>query len=222
MFFQAEEGIRVSPVTGVQTCALPISHAPRGTCFITSSLALLRRPGLGCVGGLLPCCVGRVGGARGIISFRRRCRAGSEPCATLGKRRNLDATVNFFRSRGEGQRGGGLCPGILTNPYPLGRGGAETMAYRDRPPAKTANQSPWGGGERRPLHHGPIPWGGGRGGKGKKKGGQRGIRKKKGGASGDEEKNTCTNGTRKKRTPPEGGTRHRSEDTRPQIATYDT
>src|SRR5260370_23580262 len=28
-FFQAEDGIRDSSVTGVQTCALPISHAKR-------------------------------------------------------------------------------------------------------------------------------------------------------------------------------------------------
>src|SRR5699024_11373646 len=28
-FFQAEDGIRDRNVTGVQTCALPISHAPR-------------------------------------------------------------------------------------------------------------------------------------------------------------------------------------------------
>src|SRR5437762_10606714 len=27
-FFQAEDGIRDTSVTGVQTCALPISHAP--------------------------------------------------------------------------------------------------------------------------------------------------------------------------------------------------
>src|SRR5690625_6440798 len=29
-FFQAEDGIRDGHVTGVQTCALPISHAARG------------------------------------------------------------------------------------------------------------------------------------------------------------------------------------------------
>src|SRR5699024_11965385 len=29
-FFQAEDGIRVRNVTGVQTCALPISFVPRG------------------------------------------------------------------------------------------------------------------------------------------------------------------------------------------------
>src|SRR5204862_4930478 len=29
-FFQAEDGIRDLYVTGVQTCALPISHSPRG------------------------------------------------------------------------------------------------------------------------------------------------------------------------------------------------
>src|SRR5207248_6426696 len=30
-FFQAEDGIRDRTVTGVQTCALPISNAPRNT-----------------------------------------------------------------------------------------------------------------------------------------------------------------------------------------------
>ena len=36
-FFQAEDGIRASPVTGVQTCALPISgcHTGNTTCFFT-------------------------------------------------------------------------------------------------------------------------------------------------------------------------------------------
>src|SRR5467141_4415941 len=35
-FFQAEDGIRDSSVTGVQTCALPISTQP-GCCEATSS-----------------------------------------------------------------------------------------------------------------------------------------------------------------------------------------
>src|SRR5207244_8685314 len=32
-FFQAEDGIRDDLVTGVQTCALPISHRPEGTAL---------------------------------------------------------------------------------------------------------------------------------------------------------------------------------------------
>src|SRR6476661_9079951 len=34
-FFQAEDGIRDSSVTGVQTCALPISNAPNGPALRT-------------------------------------------------------------------------------------------------------------------------------------------------------------------------------------------
>src|SRR2546427_9355648 len=41
-FFQAEDGIRDLTVTGVQTCALPISQAPAGSACISGSLA--RRP----------------------------------------------------------------------------------------------------------------------------------------------------------------------------------
>src|SRR5260370_40180843 len=38
-FFQAEDGIRDSSVTGVQTCALPISrHLPRGKCLAKGRL----------------------------------------------------------------------------------------------------------------------------------------------------------------------------------------
>src|SRR5256885_9663009 len=39
-FFQAEDGIRDYKVTGVQTCALPISPSPTSS---TKSLLLLRR-----------------------------------------------------------------------------------------------------------------------------------------------------------------------------------
>src|SRR5256886_7362544 len=38
-FFQAEDGIRVLTVTGVQTCALPISPAPRVATAAKSSRA---------------------------------------------------------------------------------------------------------------------------------------------------------------------------------------
>src|SRR5207245_5731267 len=34
-FFQAEDGIRDATVTGVQTCALPISERARGSCSRT-------------------------------------------------------------------------------------------------------------------------------------------------------------------------------------------
>src|SRR5438067_13669742 len=36
-FFQAEDGIRDRNVTGVQTCALPISHASYGACGLGSN-----------------------------------------------------------------------------------------------------------------------------------------------------------------------------------------
>src|SRR5215468_12159235 len=38
-FFQAEDGIRHRDVTGVQTCALPISCAPSGRCDRASTRA---------------------------------------------------------------------------------------------------------------------------------------------------------------------------------------
>src|SRR5437764_1748530 len=36
-FFQAEDGIRDTSVTGVQTCALPISGTPSPSCWISRS-----------------------------------------------------------------------------------------------------------------------------------------------------------------------------------------
>src|SRR5688500_20078035 len=38
-FFQAEDGIRDYKVTGVQTCALPISGAPRGAPSASPAMA---------------------------------------------------------------------------------------------------------------------------------------------------------------------------------------
>src|SRR5690606_40664108 len=43
-FFQAEDGIRDFHVTGVQTCALPISPCPASTWRSTQLYATLRRP----------------------------------------------------------------------------------------------------------------------------------------------------------------------------------
>src|SRR5437763_11358994 len=49
-FFQAEDGIRDTSVTGVQTCALPIcprsSPPKKGLLFCSSSLSEARRLGL--------------------------------------------------------------------------------------------------------------------------------------------------------------------------------
>src|SRR2546422_8037763 len=39
-FFQAEDGIRDVAVTGVQTCALPISPAQRGPVTLTPSISV--------------------------------------------------------------------------------------------------------------------------------------------------------------------------------------
>src|SRR5438552_5625800 len=46
-FFQAEDGIRDDLVTGVQTCALPISANREANAFARSLLDLLLRPRLG-------------------------------------------------------------------------------------------------------------------------------------------------------------------------------
>src|SRR2546427_7752669 len=44
-FFQAEDGIRDLTVTGVQTCALPISSHPTVATFHSFCVRLLRREG---------------------------------------------------------------------------------------------------------------------------------------------------------------------------------
>src|SRR5699024_12048938 len=41
-FFQAEDGIRDRNVTGVQTCALPISNSPKGNMVSFPKVRLLR------------------------------------------------------------------------------------------------------------------------------------------------------------------------------------
>src|SRR6266404_8438616 len=43
-FFQAEDGIRAKLVTGVQTCALPISGAESGAGSGAGTATVLRRP----------------------------------------------------------------------------------------------------------------------------------------------------------------------------------
>src|SRR2546421_8445438 len=45
-FFQAEDGIRDLIVTGVQTCALPISHSMFGTGLLVGGIALATLPAL--------------------------------------------------------------------------------------------------------------------------------------------------------------------------------
>src|SRR5207245_6914663 len=48
-FFQAEDGIRDATVTGVQTCALPISVSPGATA--SGALPRVTRPGPDCPAG---------------------------------------------------------------------------------------------------------------------------------------------------------------------------
>ena len=43
-FFQAEDGIRDTSVTGVQTCALPISRCGSAPTFYTAHFSLRQRP----------------------------------------------------------------------------------------------------------------------------------------------------------------------------------
>src|SRR5207245_6792047 len=48
-FFQAEDGIRDATVTGVQTCALPISGVVPATVAATAAVTALRVPARPCV-----------------------------------------------------------------------------------------------------------------------------------------------------------------------------
>src|SRR5438270_11554814 len=65
-FFQAEDGIRDLTVTGVQTCALPISHSSKTCRPECSSRAVLR----GCARTMIH--AGRRDDSRCPIAFRRR------------------------------------------------------------------------------------------------------------------------------------------------------
>src|SRR5438552_7564086 len=86
-FFQAEDGIRDDLVTGVQTCALPISRC--GRCCITSIAApqTVRRPQRGFSGG-------------GSLTSLKPCYRQSMTCLGLG---------NAIRPRSEERRVGKEC-----------------------------------------------------------------------------------------------------------------
>src|SRR3712207_7162941 len=79
-FFQAEDGIRDIGVTGVQTCALPISG-------LTG--AAVASPGLGCAGGAAPPVAEgllRPGGSVGLFAFASwRTRFGRTGAAEIGR-----------------------------------------------------------------------------------------------------------------------------------------
>src|SRR6185369_17499511 len=66
-FFQAEDGIRDSSVTGVQTCALPISHAERAGAAAGAGGAWRARRARGARG------AGRTGGARRAVAAAPTC-----------------------------------------------------------------------------------------------------------------------------------------------------
>src|SRR5207253_6625720 len=68
-FFQAEDGIRDGHVTGVQTCALPISADPAGP---PEHACLLHPPGLGVAG------VGSAQGQRVVADRSEERRVGKE------------------------------------------------------------------------------------------------------------------------------------------------
>src|SRR5207245_8661654 len=53
-FFQAEDGIRAATVTGVQTCALPISYAAGTPAYFRSSLEQAEQAARGAVEAFRP------------------------------------------------------------------------------------------------------------------------------------------------------------------------
>src|SRR5207253_7542523 len=83
-FFQAEDGIRDGHVTGVQTCALPISFRRARACAVASSRSTARR--LFCSSGSW------LGSARRMRSMAARAsrgavpHVGEEPSHSLGPR----------------------------------------------------------------------------------------------------------------------------------------
>src|SRR5207302_7940269 len=73
-FFQAEDGIRYFHVTGVQTCALPISSSPRRSASAARSSPSPRSPS-------------------SVSGFRRTCRPGDVCCTTLRTSRSEERRV---------------------------------------------------------------------------------------------------------------------------------
>src|SRR6266516_7088086 len=94
-FFQAEDGIRDRTVTGVQTCALPISWATR------SATSLLLRPRRGSISVFLAVCLGPGPGRDMVTAPRRQPRTPARAC--------------------RGGRRGRPSPGSTSGPDPLSR-----------------------------------------------------------------------------------------------------
>src|SRR2546427_6822737 len=110
-FFQAEDGIRDLTVTGVQTCALPISHAPAPRTDQARQRASLPRGGprarlLGSVLGAGACAQPLDVAARAL---------GAEPLLARGGCRTGRRTVARAHERGRGQRAH-LVAGVLEMP----------------------------------------------------------------------------------------------------------
>src|SRR5215467_11952370 len=78
-FFQAEDGIRDYKVTGVQTCALPISHAGAAR----SGQRHDRRAGGPCERGRRPAALGMTGGQRVTVETAAGMRALGKRLASL-------------------------------------------------------------------------------------------------------------------------------------------
>src|SRR6266542_4971613 len=78
-FFQAEDGIRDATVTGVQTCALPISPCARDDCAIPRSMGAHRREAAG-TAGVAGNAQRRVARDPADAARTRAARAGSRAC----------------------------------------------------------------------------------------------------------------------------------------------
>src|SRR5690554_7221335 len=72
-FFQAEDGIRDADVTGVQTCALPISSSSTSTSISTSSTLASSRSSRSIVPVTVP------------FSARRKMSVSTESCSDTGE-----------------------------------------------------------------------------------------------------------------------------------------
>src|SRR5262249_60068782 len=102
-FFQAEDGIRDWSVTGVQTCALPISHGRQ----MNFTDLFIRRPVLAIVVNLLIV----IAGVQAIRSLNVRQYPRSENAAVTVTTSYVGASRSEERRVGEeGRRGGGAAP----------------------------------------------------------------------------------------------------------------
>src|SRR5690606_39933962 len=97
-FFQAEDGIRVFHVTGVQTCALPICSSPATVAAVGSiAIAGMVRSGYPkAFGAGIVCNAGTLG----ILKIgRASCRERGEDCGDGGAGWDREARVALVRGR---------------------------------------------------------------------------------------------------------------------------